>query len=33
MSDPQARTGSYAELEKITFDGAQKRTDIGRMHF
>lgn len=24
---------AYAELEKVTFDGAQKRTDIGRMHF
>lgn len=24
---------AYAELEKVAFDGAQKRTDIGRMHF
>ena len=24
---------AYAELKKVTFDGAQKRTDIGRMHF
>jgi len=24
---------AYAELAKISFDGAQKRTDIGRMHF
>lgn len=24
---------AYAELEKISFVGAQKRTDIGRMHF
>jgi phosphoribosylamine--glycine ligase len=24
---------AYAELSKISFDGAQKRTDIGRMHF
>ena len=24
---------AYAELEKITFDGAQKRTDIGRYNF
>jgi len=24
---------AYAELAKITFDGAQKRNDIGRMHF
>lgn len=24
---------AYAELEKISFDGAQKRADIGRMHF
>lgn len=24
---------AYAELEKISFDGAQQRTDIGRMHF
>ena len=25
--------GAYKELEKISFDGALKRTDIGRMHF
>ena len=24
---------AYAELAKLSFDGAQKRTDIGRMHF
>lgn len=24
---------AYAQLEKISFDGAQKRTDIGRLHF
>lgn len=24
---------AYAELAKVSFDGAQKRTDIGRMHF
>ncbi|MCP5535730.1 MAG: phosphoribosylamine--glycine ligase [Akkermansiaceae bacterium] len=24
---------AYAELEKVSFDGAQKRGDIGRMHF
>ena len=24
---------AYAELEKVTFDGAQQRRDIGRMHF
>ena len=24
---------AYAELAKISFDGAQMRTDIGRMHF
>ena len=24
---------AYGELKKISFDGAQKRTDIGRMHF
>lgn len=24
---------AYAELEKVSFDGAQKRSDIGRMHF
>lgn len=24
---------AYAELEKVSFDGAQKRTDIGRMNF
>ncbi len=24
---------AYAELSKISFDGAQKRNDIGRMHF
>jgi len=24
---------AYAELAKISFDGAQKRTDIGRLHF
>jgi len=24
---------AYAELAKISFDGAQQRTDIGRMHF
>jgi len=24
---------AYAELKKITFDGAQSRCDIGRMHF
>lgn len=24
---------AYEELKKVSFDGAQKRTDIGRMHF
>ncbi len=24
---------AYAELEKVSFDGAQQRTDIGRMNF
>ena len=29
----QAVDAAYAELEKVSFDGAQKRADIGRMHF
>ena len=29
----EAVNAAYAELQKISFDGAQKRTDIGLLHF
>lgn len=29
----EAVDSAYAQLEKISFDGAQMRTDIGRLHF
>ncbi len=29
----EARSRAYAESRKITFDGLQRRTDIGRLHF
>ena len=29
----EARSKAYAESRKITFDGLQRRTDIGRLHF
>lgn len=29
----EARAGAYADAEKITFDGRQRRSDIAKMHF
>ena len=29
----EARDKAYAESQKVTFDGMQRRSDIGQMHF
>lgn len=29
----EARAKAYAETQKVTFDGLQRRTDIGKLHF
>jgi phosphoribosylamine--glycine ligase len=29
----EAREKAYAESQKVTFDGMQRRSDIGQMHF
>jgi phosphoribosylamine--glycine ligase len=29
----EARDKAYAESAKVTFDGLQRRSDIGQMHF
>jgi phosphoribosylamine--glycine ligase len=32
-SRTEAREKAYAESAKITFDGMQRRSDIGKLHF